>query len=67
MWRTGKPCKSRMKEYRVEIIFNTKAKDEDHAILRAVQYLSTQKRRYDYIAKVTKVRKQTLKNPEVVV
>ena len=55
-----------IEEYRVEIIFNTKAKDEEHAKLRAVQYLSTQKRRWDYITKVTKVRKQS-KNPGGVV
>jgi len=57
---------SKIMEYRVEIVFNTKALDEEHAKIRAVQYLSTQKRRYDYITKVTKVRKQA-KNPEGVV
>ena len=57
---------SKIMEYRVEIVFNTKALDEEHAKISAVQYLSTQKRRYDYITKVTKVRKQA-KNPGGVV
>ena len=55
-----------MNEYRVEIIFNTKAKDEEYAKISAVQYLSTQSRRYEYITKVTKVRKQNKKSGGIV-
>ena len=46
-----------MKEYRVILEYITKAKDEEHAKMRAVQNLQTQKVRWEHIKKVTKLRK----------